>query len=98
MSHSFYNVWIHAVFATKDRQQIIPEEEDHSAIMPIYDGLSNIIANTLENEDYSNEIMVETLEFNGQTYWIDAQHNVMDIETFEHIGLYRPETETIIFY
>ncbi len=23
MSHSFYNVWIHAVFATKDRQELI---------------------------------------------------------------------------
>ena len=30
MSHSFYNVWIHAVFATKDRQELITSdlEED----------------------------------------------------------------------
>jgi rRNA-processing protein FCF1 len=68
------------------------------AEQPIYDGLSNIIANTLENEDYSDEIMVETLEFNGQTYWIDAHHNVLDKETFAHIGLYKPETATIVFY
>ena len=68
------------------------------AEQPIYDGLSNIISNTLENEDYSDEIMVETLEFNGQTYWIDAHHNVLDKETFAHIGLYKPETATIVFY
>ena len=65
---------------------------------PIYDGLSNIIANTLENEDYSDEIMVESLEFNGQTYWIDAQHNVLNKDTFDHIGVYKPETATIAFY
>jgi REP element-mobilizing transposase RayT len=29
MSHSFYNVWIHAVFATKDRQELItPDLEE----------------------------------------------------------------------
>lgn len=30
MSHSYYNVWIHAVFATKDRQELISTdlEED----------------------------------------------------------------------
>jgi len=67
-------------------------------VQPIYDGLSNIIANTLENEDYSDEIMVESLEFNGQTYWIDAQHNVLNKDTFDHIGVYKPETATIAFY
>jgi len=29
MSHSYYNVWIHAVFATKDRQELItPDLEE----------------------------------------------------------------------
>ena len=66
----------------------------------IYGELGEIISNNLENEneDYSNEIMVESLEFNGQMYWIDVSHNVLDKDTFEHIGVYRPETHSVIFY
>lgn len=37
MSHSFYNVWIHAVFATKDRQQIITLDLEEVLFPFLYD-------------------------------------------------------------
>ena len=35
MSHSFYNVWIHAVFATKDRQELITPDLEED-LYPFY--------------------------------------------------------------
>ena len=37
MSNSFYNVWIHAVFATKDRQQIITLDLEDVLFPFLYD-------------------------------------------------------------
>ena len=42
MSHSFYNVWIHAVFATKDRQQIITLDLEEVLYPFLYDEFSQL--------------------------------------------------------
>ena len=62
--------------------------------------IADIIEDTLENDedDYSEQIMVETFEFNGQTYWIDEENRVLDKDTFQHIGQYDDSTAAISFY
>jgi hypothetical protein len=62
--------------------------------------IADIIADTLENDedDYSEQIMVETFEFNGQLYWIDAENRVLDKNTFQHIGQYDDSIAAISFY
>jgi len=42
MLHSFYNVWIHAVFATKDRQQIITLDLEEVLFPFLYDEFSQL--------------------------------------------------------
>jgi REP element-mobilizing transposase RayT len=42
MSHSFYNVWIHAIFATKDRQQIITLDLEEVLFPFLYDEFSQL--------------------------------------------------------
>ena len=37
MSHSYYNVWIHAVFATKDRKELITMELEEYLYAFLYD-------------------------------------------------------------
>jgi hypothetical protein len=62
--------------------------------------IADIIEDTLENDedDYSEQIMVETFEFNGQLYWIDAENRVLDKNTFQHIGQYDDSIAAISFY
>jgi hypothetical protein len=84
--------------ATTIKQNPIEQEQDktpYGNLQPIAD----IIATTLENEDdYSEQIMVETFEFDGQLYWIDAENRLLDKNTFQHIGQYDDSTATIAFY
>ena len=42
MSHSFYNVWIHAVFATKNRQKIITLDLEEVLFPFLYDEFSEL--------------------------------------------------------
>lgn len=42
MSHSFYNVWIHSVFATKDQQQIITLDLEEVLYPFLYDEFSQL--------------------------------------------------------
>ena len=71
------------------------QENSYGNLQPIAD----IITETLENEDdYSEQIMVETFEFNGNTYWIDAENRILHNETFEHIGQYNDTDATIVYY
>ena len=59
----------------------------------------SIISNTLENtHDSQEEIMVESIEFNDQQYWVDVQNRILHKDTFQHIGQFQPETHTILFY
>jgi hypothetical protein len=61
--------------------------------------IANIISETLENDDeYTEQIMVETFEFNGQTYWIDTENRVLNHETFEHIGNYDDTNAVLIYF
>jgi len=63
----------------------IDHAEPYGNLQPIAD----IISQTLENEDeYTEQIMVETFEINGKMYWIDAENRLLDYETFEHIANY----------
>ena len=63
--------------------------DDNTAPYGNLQPIADIVSETLENDDdYTEQIMVETFEFNGQMYWIDAQNRVLDYETFEHIGQY----------
>ena len=74
---------------------IAQDKTPYGNLQPIAD----IIATTLENEDdYSEQIMVETFEFDGQLYWIDAENRLLDKNTFQHIGQYDDSTATISFY
>ena len=77
-------------------EYITEESTPYGNLQPIAD----IIARTLENDedDYSEQIMVETFEFNGQTYWIDEENRILDKHTFQHIGQYDDATAAIMFY
>jgi hypothetical protein len=84
--------------ATTNQNNPIEKEDStpYGNLQPIAD----IIADTLENDedDYSEQIMVETFEFNGQLYWIDAENRVLDKNTFQHIGQYDDSIAAISFY
>jgi hypothetical protein len=84
--------------ATTNQNNPIEKEDStpYGNLQPIAD----IIADTLEydEDDYSEQIMVETFEFNGQTYWIDEENRVLDKNTFQHIGQYDDSIAAISFY
>ena len=79
----------------------IEQHHEHTPNTRTYNMVNDIISNTLETtleDDYSHEIMVESLEFNGKLYWIDTEQNVLDKDSFEHVGIYKHDTATIVFY
>jgi hypothetical protein len=79
----------------------IEQHHEHTPNTQTYNMVNDIISNTLETtleDDYSHEIMVESLEFNGKLYWIDTEQNVLDKDSFEHVGIYKHDTATIVFY
>ena len=78
-----------------DDEDEVEDTEPYGNLQPI----ANIISETLENDDeYTEQIMVETFEFNGQTYWIDTENRVLDHETFEHIGNYDDTSAVLIYF
>ena len=78
----------------------IEEEDKKTTLYGNLQPIADIIEDTLENEDddYSEQIMVETFEFDGQLYWIDEENRVLDKQTFQHIGQYDDSTAAIMFY
>jgi hypothetical protein len=96
-----------ATFA--DTPQELVEElyqmEHYKPNAPIYNDfdaslqpIDSIISTSLETDNYSDIIMVESFEFNGQLFFIDAQNRLLDQHTLKHIGQFHEDTFSITLY
>jgi hypothetical protein len=47
------------------------------------------------DDDYNEIVMVESLMFNGELYFVDAENRLLNKDTFAHIGQYYPENQSI---
>jgi hypothetical protein len=47
------------------------------------------------DDDYNEIVMVESLMFNGELYFVDTENRLLNKETFAHIGQYYPESQSI---
>jgi hypothetical protein len=77
-------------------QNTIPQYSEPEE--PLFEQMDNILTNTLEDENYDEIVMVESLLFNGVTYFVDTENRVLDKDTLLHIGMYNPDTVSIMFY
>ncbi len=90
MSHSYYNVWIHAVFTTKNRQHLITREIEEILYPLLYDGFREIgcklkIVNGLSDHIHclfsltANRSIAEVLKhIKGTSSHMINQNNIID--------------------
>jgi putative transposase len=71
MSHSFYNVWIHAVFTTKDRQPIINADLEDFLFPFLYDEFSDLGCQLKIVNGLSDHIHC--------LFLLDAQHSIAHV-------------------